>query len=682
MVKDSKFYIRVARWATGSPATLFLHIAFLLILAGAMITCISGLHGQITIEEMPVNTFRLDDGSNAELPFFMKLDKNVVDYYPASTAPRGYSCEVTVVPAQGQPFKEIISMDHMLIMDHYRFTLVSIGLGAATLTVNHDPWGIAVTYIGYGMLFISILGFFFQPHSGFRTLIRRLGRSSAAVMIFLAMAPGTAEARTAENANSGDAVPAEVARTFGKIYVYWDDRPVPMQTMSRSILTHVYGKDTYCGQSADQVILGFLVYYDKWKKEPLIKVKSRSVRDMIGIKGKYASLTDFFDEKGYKLQPLLDEKAGDNEISRVDRSVQLLSSVATGSIMRIYPYMSANDRMEWLSWTDYRPSRMPVDQWVIIEKSMSDVVTSIIKGNSNKARSGLLAIRNYQLNTAADGGTGLSQSRFKAEIWYNGMASPLWASLLLIALSLAALILLIYWKFSRIVRYIVMLVLLSVALWLTGLIALRWFIACHWPLTNGPEAMEVMALVALLIGIAMFNRYFSVTIASMVVAGMSLAVAAMSGNSSVISPLLPVLNNPLLSIHVFVIMVAYALLTIIMLLSLCVLVSCRFVTKDLSHRMVQISLTMLYPAVSLLCVGIFVGAIWANQSWGRYWGWDPKETCALITMLVYSLPLHWGRLRPFRSDIFLSVYLAASYVMVAVTYFGVNFFLGGMHSYS
>ncbi len=669
-------------WAKRSPATFLLHAALVVILCGALITCFSARHGQITIYAEAATNHAQDGDDFFELPFSMRLDKTVIDYYPASTAPKGYSCEVVVGHGDGSEQVATISMENMLIVNHYRFTLVSIGHDSATLTVNHDPCGIFFTYLGYGMLFVAMILYFFQPRSGFRFLLRSLSKANATAVAALALicSPVAAIGNDAVR----NVIPDNVARTFGKIYVYWDDRPAPMQTMSRAILSQVHGSDTFEGQTADQVILGWIVYYDSWKDVPLIKVKSQRVRDIIGVSGKYASLMDFFDAKGYKLQPLLDTEAGDNDISRVDRSVQLMASVAMGSIMRIYPYMSANHRMEWLSWTDRRPSQMSAEQWVMIETSMRDVVTSIIKGNANKARNGLLEIREYQLDTTRAAGTELSQARFKAEIFYNRISSmPLLAAMITAAAILAALV--AYSAKSRKWRAIAKIFALAVmavaAAWLLCLIILRWHIAGHWPLTNGPESMQVMALMSICVGAACARKYFEATLMSMIVAGLSLAVAAMSGGANVISPLIPVLNNPLLSVHVLVIMMAYALLTIIMLLSVYALAGCR---RDASarHRAMQLSLAMLYPAVFLLCAGIFIGAIWANQSWGRYWGWDPKETWALITMLVYSVPLHWSRIRAFRNDKTLAVYLALSFLTVIITYFGVNFVLGGMHSYS
>lgn len=674
----------VAWWAKRSPATCLLHIALLLVLCGALITCTSARHGRITVYAQVAAGHVLDDGDYYDLPFLLRLEKSEIEYYPASTAAKGYSCTVTVLPSSGEPFEASISMDHMLIVEHYRFTLVSMGRDSVTLTVNHDPWGIFFTYLGYGLLLVSMIAFFFQPHTGFRGLLNKLRMSRSANAIVMTLICVCSAQGADLSGSVRDEIPASVARTFGKVYVYWDDRPVPMQTMTRAILKQVYGSDTFRGQSADQVILGWIVYYDQWKNVPMIKVKSRRVRELVGIDGKYARLLDFFDEIGYKLQPLLDEGAVDNDVLRVDRSVQLVASVATGSLMRIYPYMSANERMEWLSWTDRCPTHMSSDQWTLIETSMRDVVTSLIKNNANGAKRSLIRIRKYQLDTAASAGAPLSQTKFRAELFYNNISSLGWLAIVIggVPLIIAIMFRLIQGRIWRIAAIcLAKTVLVAGGVWLAVLMALRWYIAGHWPLTNGPESMQLMALMALCVGVACGRRYFDVMLVTMVVASLSLAVAIMSGSASVISPLLPVLRNPLLSVHVLVVMLAYALLAIIAMLSLVVLCSCRDKSAPLGNKM-RLALVMLYPAVFLLCAGIFIGAVWANQSWGRYWGWDPKETWALITLLVYSLPLHWPKIKMFRSDKTLAIYLSLSFISVLVTYFGVNFLFGGLHSYS
>ncbi|MDR3328367.1 MAG: cytochrome c biogenesis protein CcsA [Prevotellaceae bacterium] len=145
---------------------------------------------------------------------------------------------------------------------------------------------------------------------------------------------------------------------------------------------------------------------------------------------------------------------------------------------------------------------------------------------------------------------------------------------------------------------------------------------------------------------------------------------------SQLNPMTPVLRSPLLAAHVSIIMVAYLLLLTIMILSIVGLAS----TKR-REKIKKVSSYMLYPAIFLLTAGIFIGAVWANISWGRYWGWDAKETWALITLLVYALPFHSRSLPFFRDTKKFHIYNLTAFITILMTFFGVSFFLGGIHSY-
>ena len=175
-----------------------------------------------------------------------------------------------------------------------------------------------------------------------------------------------------------------------------------------------------------------------------------------------------------------------------------------------------------------------------------------------------------------------------------------------------------------------------------------------------------------------------VLVALIVLAALILAYVTVFGLRG--KHLLPVLRSPLLPIHVISIMLSYTLLAITMGIGIVSLISGK------KEKRKDISLVFLYPAVFLLAFGIFVGAVWANISWGGYWGWDPKETWALVTMLLYSAALHAGPLggvsrrtgRPpfFRNPTFFHIYIIAAFLAVLITWFGVNYLLGGMHSYA
>ncbi|MDE6342192.1 MAG: cytochrome c biogenesis protein CcsA, partial [Muribaculaceae bacterium] len=208
---------------------------------------------------------------------------------------------------------------------------------------------------------------------------------------------------------------------------------------------------------------------------------------------------------------------------------------------------------------------------------------------------------------------------------------------------------------------------------------LLWYVGGHIPVTNGQETMMFMGLISLA-GAAVW-RNTTMRGGLMAVAAMALFVAAMGGRTPQIGSMMPVLASPLLSVHVMVVMAAYALF---LLMAIVATLSLAAKSKCQSERLCLLNRLLLTPAVCLLGAGIFIGAVWANQTWGRYWGWDPKETCALVMWLVYALPLHqgWQPLRIFRKDKALNIYLLLAVLTVAFTYFGANYLLKGLHSYA
>ena len=218
-------------------------------------------------------------------------------------------------------------------------------------------------------------------------------------------------------------------------------------------------------------------------------------------------------------------------------------------------------------------------------------------------------------------------------------------------------------------------------LYLTLMLALRGYVSGHWPVSNGYETMRFMAWCTLLLTLLFARRFLFLLPFGYLIAGLSLMVSMMGESNPQITQLMPVLDSPLLCIHVMLVMAAYALLAFVMFGGVAGVVLHRR-ARGAAAQLQAVSRLMLYPAVFCLAAGIFVGAVWANVSWGRYWGWDPKEVWALVTLLVYALPLHAGSLPWFRRPLFFHWFCIAAFLSVLVTYFGVNFLLGGMHSYA
>lgn len=228
------------------------------------------------------------------------------------------------------------------------------------------------------------------------------------------------------------------------------------------------------------------------------------------------------------------------------------------------------------------------------------------------------------------------------------------------------------------------------SIWLMTILSLRGWIGAHWPLSNGCETMLFMAFGAALGACISHGPLFRGAL--LLVAAMAAFVAAMAAKTPQIASLTPVLDSPLLTIHVMIVMCSYVLFLLMAILAVIALAK----GGETARSLARINAIILVPAVFLLTAGIFIGAVWANQSWGRYWGWDPKETCALITMLIYAVPMHRICLygspkkadgqncrKPIYADPkVLNIYLLCAVASVIFTYFGANFLIPGLHSYA
>lgn len=292
------------------------------------------------------------------------------------------------------------------------------------------------------------------------------------------------------------------------------------------------------------------------------------------------------------------------------------------------------------------------------------------------------------------GGDTLPSERVKqAELFYNRL-SP-FTKLFMVDLTCGMLILILFIFFTvkekkskRFVRFTqIVLGVLFIAHTLA--LGLRSYISGRIPMSNGYETMLIVSWSALFISLCTGYRRVLLAGLGILLSGFTLLVAHLAMLNPQITPLVPVLTSPLLTIHVAVLMMAYALAGFIALdalVAFSLLLFSRAKNKEQSREQVKqlrlLSELFLYPCTFLLGIGIFIGAVWANVSWGRYWGWDPKEVWALISFMLYALAFHRTTIPYFRNDFFFHLYSLVAFASILMTYFGVNFFLGGMHSYA
>lgn len=650
-----------------SWAAFGLHLSFLVILAGALITFLTGKQGKLTLKENGKQQvcFMLDSGEKELLPFAISLEHTEIDYYPGTPTPMDYASVVLVSQGENRVVRRL-SMNNILEIDGYRFYQTSLGDGSSTLSVSYDPWGIGVTYGGYILLLLTMVGFFFSSKSRFRSLLTK----GATIICFIFIAFG---ASAGETSTEPQTIPRQLAVHFGRINLYWGDRVMPLQTMARDFCLKVYGSTSYRGLTAEQVVAGWLFYYDSWKNEPFIKIEGEETARLLGLeKRRYASLKEFYSPRGYKLEHAVANNLSDRKLQDTDARVALVTMVCTGSAFNLFPITNREDStapVKWLSLADRPPVSLSEDDYLFISTILDRISREIAGRQWKNVDDEFNRLREFQLKTAPKD-TFPSASRVEAEMIYNRLGSPLLPGLLMLIAGFVGII----FRINR--RWVLGSVSLLTLVWLTAILGLRWYVGGHIPLSNGYETMLIMGWLSVGCSVIfLLKKHLSLAgYSAMTVGGLSLMVAMMGQSGATVSHLMPVLSSPLLSIHVLLVMGAYALLGIIAILSAVNL--CRH-TDD-----TRLSLILLYPAVFLLAAGIFVGAVWANQSWGRYWGWDPKETWALITMLLYAFPLHGGSFALFRNPRVVNIYLLLAFLSVLMTYFGVNYLLSGLHSYA
>ena len=665
-------------------ATFSLHLSLTVILIGALTTHLSGKQGKIhlRIGDEPLKEFVAAEGNSFQFPFELSLKNFNLEYYPGTFSPSDFISQILIKEGDAEIYGTV-SMNKIFSYRNYRFYqsgYESDGQGSI-LSVSLDPYGIAVTYTGYIWLFLSLILFFFQKKTIFRNVLKNLDGKSRLTLILLLFGSLSSFA-------TPSTVPKKIADDLGKLYIYYNGRIAPINTFANDFVKKVYGKESYPGLSSEQVLAGWLFFYDEWKNLPVIKIKGDEVKEALGLEGSYARLTDFIGPEGFKLDQLLKASGSESkDIFAANEKFNLISTLVTGAALQIYPFKDKDsEALKWFAVKDKPSEDMPFEQWLFIRSSMDLVAEKIALKDWTQVSQLLEKINRYQIK---EGGDLLpSQNKIKTEIFYNRFNYD--KPLAMIFLTLGILLFLIFLscfisgkKISNQIVYISLLILILLFIYLGFRLGIRWSISEHLPFTNGFETMQFMAWITC-IAVFILSHYYRLAIPfGYLICGFTLLVAMMGESSPQITNLIPVLQSPLLSIHVMVIMLAYTLLFLIMMNGLTALfIGFSNKSNEKTVFLQNISHLMLYPAVFLLIVGIFIGAVWANVSWGRYWGWDPKEVWALITFLIYSMPLHSVSLSWFRKPIFFHSYMVFAFLSVVITYFGVNFFLGGMHSYA
>jgi len=668
---------------------------------------------------------RLSYGAKViKLPFAIKLDRFELKRYPGSMSPSSYSSFVTVIDKeQNKTFPYHIYMNHVLDYRGYRFFQSSFDPDerGTVLSVNHDP-GTIITYIGYLMLAIGFLWSFLTPKGRFQTLRKKLQKiqsQKVASILVAALALFTINNTPLNAFEIGDDLNSSAkkillsyskahADKFGMLVVQNSGgRMEPLDTLSRQILSKVSRKHSILSLDANQIHLAMLTHPDIFQKMKMIKISHPLIAKKLGLpkNTKYVAYDDFFDKKTGKyiladdIQKAVRKKSSqrdmyDKELIKVDERVNVLYMTFSGSLLKIFP--KPNDKQHrWFSpieaMKNFSPKEAAFVQYLVRNYFIA-VEKGVKSGDWRDADSNLTIIRKFQYFY---GGSIIpSQKRIKMEILYNklNIFSRLVPVYLLVGLILLilAFVNIVKPAFSLKWPVRVSLAILTIALLAqTAGLIIRWYIAQHAPWSNAYESIIYISWATVLAGFVFAKRSPITLAATSILAGIFLFVAHLNWLDPQITNLVPVLKSYWLMIHVAVITASYGFLGLGALLGMFVLFLFIVRGKDgnpnIDRAIKELTLInemTLLIGLALVTVGNFLGGVWANESWGRYWGWDPKETWAAVTILVYAAVVHMRFIPQLKGIYAFNVAAVLAYSSVIMTYFGVNYYLSGMHSYA
>lgn len=688
-------------------SVVLLHLSFAVILIGALLTHVTSWQGAVRLRVgETVSTYYENvpggDVVERKLPFELRLESFDVKYHDGTRAEADYVSRFAITDG-GATQRAEVSMNNVWKYRSVRFYQSSYDpdMRGSILALNSDPLGIPVTYAGYALLFLSLVWLLVDPKGAFRRLFKSdmMRRGVLSVMAVCAMSQAAGAANT---------LPRETADRLGRLNILYNDRVCPLQTFAVDFTKKLCGSARYGDYTPEQVLAGFIFYGDEWSAEPIIRVKNGPLRDALQLPGR-CSVNTFFNQVmgGYILGPYLNEYYhGHNDkfhkqVADIDDRLMMVMELRRGTLLRVFPFTSGG-KTTW-----YSPTENITDTLVdeahreYMQNVFSLIYGEVLAGSYGNVDKILDKMLKYQ---QLNGGSSLpSAAQVKAERLYT--AIPFATILFMVNLTLGVVLLII--GLVRLIRPVktdkpdrpdkallravpvVGGALLGLSLLaLTACIVLRWIVGGRVPMANGYETMLLMAWFVMVLALVAARRFRIALPFGFLMSGFFLLVSHINQMDPQITHIMPVLSSPLLSVHVSVIMMSFALLSLTFICGLTAIIL-RLVrgrnAVELDGQLYSLALLsrlLLYPALTLLGVGIFVGAIWANVSWGAYWSWDAKEVWGLITLMVYAVAAHAASVPFLRRSMGYHIFMTLAFLTLVMTYFGVNYFLGGMHSYA
>ncbi len=636
-----------------------------------------------------------------KLPFSIQLTDFQLERYPGSNSPSSYASEVILKSGNTEkPFR--IYMNNILKYHGYRFFQSSYDRDekGTYLSVNHDSVGTTVTYTGYLLLAIGMILIFFNKNSRIKSLIRTSAKlRDERKKLFAILIIGLFFGLNA-SAQNPDFDKKHISEFDRLLIQSSKGRIEPVNTLASEILRKVAKKNSWQGMSPTEVFLDMQVNPEKWKNIAIIKVANSDLRKMLKADGNYLSFNSLINsgDGSYQLSQAVsaayqkksnERNRFDKEIINVDERVNILMEVFSGDFFTVFP-VPGDENHKWISLNNAK--LLGNEGETFAKSTLGNYFTSVSRNDWKTANVLLNQLKNYQQTQGAK--IIPSATRINFEVIYNNL--DIFGKLSKIYMLFGLIMLIINmipifnpkFKLGGL-KKISLAVIFVLFIAHTAGLGIRWYISEHAPWSNGYESMVFISWATCLAGVIFAKRSEITLSMTTILAGLALMVAGMSWMSPEITNLVPVLKSYWLIVHVAVITSSYGFLGVGALLGMLNLI--LMVTRNKNNvtrvnftirELVNIIDIALLIGLILVTLGSFLGGVWANESWGRYWGWDPKETWALVTVLVYTFISHMHKISGFKGNFAVSSAALLGFSSVLMTYFGVNYYLSGLHSYA
>ena len=676
-----------------------------------------GMERELTFDNISV---KLEYGSKiVNLPFSIKLNDFQLDRYPGSMSPSSYASEVTVIKEDGKTYDYRIFMNRTMHEGNFLFFQSSYfpDETGTVLSVNNDP-GKWPTYLGYFLLTVGLILNFFDKKSRFWKLTKFVSsRNLASVAVAITFlfstnslfaneeASASKEAQILNYLNKHQNESKETAEKFSKLVTQSNGgRMKPLSTLNLEIIQKLSGKSTLFGMNADQLVLGMLSRPDIWSELKVIKIKTPKLKKFLGVdeNEKFIAFSEVFKDGKYLLSSEaeaalqvkpMDRGTYEKDIIQLDERLNIIYSVFNGTLFNIYPRVQDGvdykDNNKWYNPLEAMQSFKEQNQ-VAVETMTRGFVNSIDDSNWAEANKFLDMMTLYQQK--AGSAVIPSESKINNEILFNKLDIFFKVTLAYMLLGFIMLIVAFFVVFNPKIKpekttkifFGLLAILFAVHTFGMGF---RWIISGHAPWSDTYESLLYISWSAVFAGVIFFRKSLLALSAAVIVAGIFMFTAHLTGIDPQITNLVPVLKSYWLTIHVSILTASYGFFGLGAILGFMTLIMFIFRANrphidETIKTVVAITEIALIIGLAAITIGNFLGGVWANESWGRYWGWDPKETWAYVSIVVYAIVVHLRFVKPLATPFALATASLLSFSTILMTYFGVNFYLSGMHSYA